>query len=100
MVGSTTAARPAAPLGSRPSQPMFTLAYSLGLLSWIDRMAEIASWIQTATPEARYRLSETLSQESTSEVIPSSYNALLNLIASRSSLESQVEIGRASCREG
>src|SRR5579884_379653 len=53
IVGSTTANRPAGPRGSRPSIAMFTLLYSVGLLSWIDRIAEIASWIQIATPESR-----------------------------------------------
>src|SRR5215510_15035423 len=59
-----------------------------GLVSLVVRNAEIASWIQEPTPEARNRLSEASSQENTSGVMPSSYIALENRSASRISFES------------
>src|SRR5713101_7708406 len=54
----------------------------------VEWKAEIASWIQLATPEARKRLSEASSHENTSGVMPSSYSALPKRSDSRISLES------------
>src|SRR5215813_12511731 len=63
---------------------------TFGLVSSVVRYAEIASWTQHATPDARYRLSEASSHENTSGVIPSSKSALANFMNSRSSFESSV----------
>src|SRR2546429_7555156 len=69
---------------------MWVFLNTSGFVSSVVRYAEIASWIQHATPEARYRLSEASSQEKTSGVMPSSKSALANRSASRISLESSV----------
>src|SRR5262249_31829962 len=61
---------------------------TFGLWMRVEWYAEIASWIQLATPEARKRLSEASSHEKTSGVMPSSKSALANRSASRVSLES------------
>src|SRR5215475_683818 len=66
-----------------------------GLVSLVVRNAEIASWIQEPTPEARNRLSEASSQENTSGVMPSSNIALANLRDSRISLESSAVLSPA-----
>src|SRR5262249_14969578 len=67
---------------------MYVFLNTSGLVSSVVRYAEIASWIQQPTPEARKRLSEASSQEKTSGVMPSSNSALANRSASRISLES------------
>ncbi len=73
-----------------PAGSMATTVFlnTSGLVSSVVRYAEIASWIQHATPEARYRLSEASSHENTSGVMPSSKSALAKRSASRVSLES------------
>src|SRR5438876_5533887 len=76
---------PGRPCGSRATAVCWK---TLGLVSSVERYAEIASWIQEATPEARKRLSEASSHEKTSGVIASSYIALANRSASRISFES------------
>src|SRR6059058_23130 len=76
---------PGRPCGSRATPVCWK---TLGLVSSVERYAEIASWIQHATPEARYRLSEASSHEKTSGVMPSSKSALANRSASRVSFES------------
>src|SRR3989454_12528205 len=67
---------------------MWVFLNTSGFVSSVVRYAEIASWIQHATPEARYRLSEASSHEKTSGVMPSSKSALANRSASRVSFES------------
>ena len=82
---STTLNRPLGPSGSFP---ISHLLYNDGLGFSMERIAEIASWIQHATLESRSRLSEASSQENTSEVMVSSHSALAYRIPSRSSFES------------
>src|SRR5437773_7517060 len=69
---------------------MWVFLNTSGFVSSVVRYAEIASWIQHATPEARKRLSEASSHEKTSGVMPSSKSALANRRASRISFESRV----------
>src|SRR5919108_4590722 len=76
------------PPGPAASGRTYVSLKTLGFVSSVVRNAEIASWIQLATPDARYRLSEASSQENTSGVMPSSYSALANFSASRVSFES------------
>src|SRR5262245_63980445 len=76
------------PPGPATSGTRNVCSKTLGLVSWVVRKAEMASWIQQATPEARKRLSEASSQENTSGVMPSSNMALANRSDSRISLES------------
>src|SRR5262245_52565073 len=76
------------PPGPATSGTRYVCSKTLGLVSWVVRKAEMASWIQQATPEARKRLSEASSQENTSGVMPSSNMALANRSDSRISLES------------
>src|SRR5881396_2531246 len=79
---------------------MWVFLNTSGFVSSVVRYAEIASWIQHATPEARYRLSEASSHEKTSGVMPSSNRALANRSASRVSFESIRTFwpeGSASC---
>src|SRR5439155_7994582 len=84
---------PGRPCGSSPT---CVCAKTVGLVSSVVRYAEIASWIQHATPDARYRLSDASSQEKTSGVIASSNIAFRNLSPSRVSLESS----RICCPDG
>src|SRR5712664_510069 len=78
---------PGNPCGSSPRKVFLNTG---GLVSSVVRYAEIASWTQQATPEARYRLSEASSQENTSGVMPSLKIALAKVRNSRSSFESRV----------
>src|SRR5437870_4771262 len=71
---------PGRPCGSRATAVCWK---TLGLVSSVERYAEIASWIQQATPEARKRLSEASSHEKTSGVMPSSKSALSDRNPSR-----------------
>src|SRR2546427_4059607 len=71
------------PPGPAASGRTYVSLKTLGFVSSVVRNAEIASWIQLATPDARYRLSEASSQEKTSGVMPSSYSALAKRSASR-----------------
>src|SRR4030095_2243618 len=75
------------PPGPATSGTTKVCSKTLGLVIRVEWNAEIASWIQHATPEARNRLSEASSHENTSGVIPSSNSALANRSASRVSLE-------------
>src|SRR5919204_3854154 len=84
-LGSPTFQRPPGPAASGIT---YVFSKTFGFVSCVVRNAEIASWTQHATPDARYRLSEASSQEKTSGVIPSSYSALANFSASRVSFES------------
>src|SRR5215469_5520941 len=77
--------RPGNPCGSSDTCVFWN---TRGFVSSVLRYAEIASWIQHATPEARKRLSEASSQEKTSGVIPSSTRAFMNRKPSRVSFES------------
>src|SRR5881396_791734 len=77
------------PPGPAASGRTYVSLKTFGFVSSVVRNAEIASWIQLATPEARYRLSDASSQENTSGVMPSSNSALANRSASRVSLESR-----------
>src|SRR5713226_3827049 len=86
-LGSPTFQRPAGPAASGRQKVSLK---TLGFVSSVVRYAEIASWTQQPTPEARKRLSEASSHEKTSGVMPSSYMALANLSDSRISLESIV----------
>src|SRR6266849_9092391 len=87
-LGAATLTRlPGSPWGSSPRKVFLNTG---GLVSSVVRYAEIASWTQQATPEARYRLSEASSQENTSGVIPSLKIALAKVRNSRSSFESMV----------
>src|SRR3990172_3391455 len=72
-LGSPTFQRP---LGPAASGRQYVSLNTLGLVSSVVRKAEMASWTQQPTPEARKRLSEASSQEKTSGVMPSSYMAL------------------------
>src|SRR5206468_9040519 len=76
------------PPGPAASGRTYVSLKTLGFVSSVVRKAEIASWIQHPTPEARKRLSEASSQEKTSGVMPSSKIALAKRSASRVSLES------------
>src|SRR5207247_7974982 len=76
------------PPGPAASGRTYVSLKTLGFVSSVVRNAEIAPWIQLATPDARYRLSEASSQEKTSGVMPSSYSALAKRSASRVSFES------------
>src|SRR5262245_21300336 len=84
-LGSPTFHRPPGPATSGTTK---VSAKTFGLVSRVEWKAEIASWIQLATPEARKRLSEASSHEKTSEVMTSSYSALPKASASRISFES------------
>src|SRR5437867_532142 len=84
-LGSPTFQRPPGPAASGTTNVCLNTS---GFVSSVVRYAEIASWIQEATPEARKRLSEASSHEKTSGVIASSYIALANRSASRISFES------------
>src|SRR3989441_7992622 len=77
---------PGCPWGSSPRKVFLNTS---GFVSSVVRYAEMASWTQQATPEARYRLSDASSQENTSGVMPSSNSALANRSASRVSFESR-----------
>src|SRR5436309_6684286 len=76
------------PPGPAASGRTYVSLKTFGFVSSVVRNAEIASWIQLATPDAWYRLSEASSQEKTSGVMPSSYSALAKRSASRVSFES------------
>src|SRR6266702_4474264 len=76
------------PPGPAASGKQYVFLNTSGFVSCVVRNAEIASWIQHATPDARKRLSEASSQEKTSGVMPSSYRALAKRSASRVSFES------------
>src|SRR5689334_12872111 len=78
------------------SSARWQLANTFGLVSSVVRYAEIASWTQHATPEARKRLSDASSHENTSGVIASSKSALRNRSPSRVSGESR----RMFCPDG
>src|SRR5437667_6192468 len=67
---------------------MWVFLNTSGFVSSVVRYAEIASWIQQPTPEARNRLSEASSHEKTAGGMPSSNSALAKRMASRISLES------------
>src|SRR6266550_8244861 len=84
-LGSPTFHRPPGPATSGTTK---VCSKTLGLVRRVEWKAEIASWIQLATPEARKRLSEASSHENTSGVMPSSYSALPKRSDSRISLES------------
>ncbi len=60
------------PAGPAASGRQYVCLKTSGFVSSVVRNAEIASWIQLATPDARKRLSEASSQEKTSGVMPSS----------------------------
>src|SRR5437763_16287661 len=60
------------PAGPATSGMQNVSAKTLGFVIRVEWNAEIASWIQEPTPEARNRLSEASSQEKTSGVMPSS----------------------------
>src|SRR5215831_10214573 len=86
--GAATLTRlPGTPWGSSARKVFWNTG---GLVSSVVRYAEMASWTQQATPEARYRLSEASSQENTSGVMASSKSALAKRRNSRSSFESRV----------
>src|SRR2546429_5367679 len=76
------------PPGPATSGTTNVCSNTFGLVMRVEWKAEMASWIQLATPDARKRLSEASSHENTSGVIPSSYRALPNLRDSRISWES------------
>ena len=78
------------PPGPATSGRQNVCSKTFGFVARVEWKAEMASWIQLATPEARNRLSEASSHENTSGVMPSSYSAFPNLRASRISLESIV----------
>src|SRR4029453_4844898 len=82
-LGSPTFHRPPRPLTYGTTK---VRSQALGLVRRVEWKAEIASWIQLATPEARKRLSEASSHENTSGVMPSSYSALPKRSASPLSL--------------
>src|SRR5438552_5232594 len=85
-IGADTLTRfPPGPAGSRPTCVFLNTD---GFVVSVVRYAEIASWTQQPTPDARNRLSDASSQEKTSGVMPSSKSALANFNVSRISLES------------
>src|SRR5216684_9051701 len=87
-LGAATLTRlPGSPWGSSPRKVFLNTS---GFVSSVVRYAEITSWTQQATPEARYRLSEASSQENTSGVMPSLKIALAKVRKTSSSFESRV----------
>src|SRR5713226_8411893 len=87
-LGAATLTRlPDSPWGSSPRKVFLNTS---GFVSSVVRYAEMESWTQQATPEARYRLSDASSHENTSGVMPSSKIALAKRRNSRSSFESRV----------
>ena len=60
------------PPGPATSGTTNVCSKTLGLVTRVEWNAEMASWIQLATPEARNRLSEASSHGNTSGVMPSS----------------------------
>src|SRR5258705_12231579 len=80
-LGSPTFHRPPGPDTSGTTK---VCSKTLGLVRRVEWKAEIASWIQLATPEATKRLSEASSHENTSGVMPSAESALPKRSASRS----------------
>src|SRR5204862_3356887 len=76
------------PAGPATSGMQNVSAKTLGFVIRVEWNAEIASWIQQPTPDARKRLSEASSQEKTSGVMPSSKSAFAKRSASRVSFES------------
>src|SRR4030081_2537792 len=75
------------PPGPATSGTTNVCSNTLGFVMRVEWKAEMASWIQLATPDARKRLSEASSHENTSGVMPSSYSALPKRSDSRISLE-------------
>src|SRR5258707_10722120 len=72
-LGSPTFHRPPGPATSGTTK---VCSKTLGLVRRVEGKAEIASWVQLATPEAGKRVLEGAAPENTSRGMPSSYSAL------------------------